>query len=153
MLDAEMKEISRGYHLLKRKDIPMNAWDKGAFEKHGISYHKSIKEGESPVYVLTEIREKMLASKYLVSHNFRFDMGAIDATFDLFSMQKIRKNSICTMALSNKIWPKESKGLKPTWERIYRQKFDQKFRHHNALDDALAAADLLKFFKEKGYIK
>lgn len=153
ILDEKLNATDSGYHMLRRKDIPQSAWDIGALQVHGITHHKSCKDGENPLHVLPDLIGKMKSCTHLVAHNFRFDKSALDATLEVFSMIPISMPSICTMQVSGLVWPGQSKGLKPSWERAFKKDFGSSFVHHNALDDARASAHLLHYFKKGGYLK
>ena len=148
ILDHDMKLIEWKYHLLNRKDIPSNGWDSGAMQVHGISRHKSIKEGEKPKYILPKIRDKILSCDVFCAHNVSFDLAVINKTFDFFDIDNINIDTICTMKMAKKRWPNESKSLKNTWSRMYPdENFNTRFNHHNALDDTAAVVDIMRYFK------
>lgn len=161
VLDEDLAMMDKGYILLNRKDIPMNQWDKRAMAVHGISQHKSIKEGERLEDGLREIKEMMDTLPIHVAHNYSFDRSAINATYSLAGMDAplTPETSICTMNMAQARLPK--KGLKYTWETLRekgwiksKRSFQQAFKHHNAQDDARACGHILIGFdrmdKRKG---
>jgi DNA polymerase-3 subunit epsilon len=82
---------------------------------------------------------------YFVAHNARFDYGFVRAELERLG-RPFRKNTLCTVRLGRKIYPE-----------VGRYSLDRMIEHfglvcerrHRALDDALAAAELLRLYQNR----
>ena len=83
----------------------------------------------------------------LAAHNAAFDMSALRHVLDLYNIAYPQVDYICTFKTAQRTWSKlENHKLDTVSEHL-----NFSFTHHNALEDALACANiLLEAFKEKG---
>ncbi|MEN8908334.1 MAG: RQC domain-containing protein [Clostridiales bacterium] len=74
-----------------------------------------------------------------VAHNASFDMSALRNVLDLYNIEYPKFSYICTMFLSRKLWP-NLKNHKLNTVSTY---LNHNFKHHDALDDAIACANII----------
>jgi DNA polymerase III epsilon subunit family exonuclease len=95
--------------------------------------------------VASRVREMIDGADYFVAHNARFDFGFLRAEFERLGWP-LRKDVLCTVRLGRKIFP-----------QVGRYNLDRLIEHfkiecpnrHRALDDALAAAELLRRYQRR----
>lgn len=75
----------------------------------------------------------------IIAHNASFDMSVLRKTLDIYNIEYPTFNYICTVKVAQK-----------TWSELFNHKLDTlsdflnfKFKHHDALDDCLACANVL----------
>lgn len=96
--------------------------------------------------VASRVQAMIDEADYFVAHNARFDYGFLRAEFDRMGWA-FRKRTLCTVRLGRRIYPE-----------VGRYNLDRMIEHfgiscpnrHRALDDALAAAELLKHYQKRG---
>lgn len=85
-----------------------------------------------------EMRD-LFAADCLVAHNASFDLGVLLACLRAHRRTVPEFQFTCTRAISRRTWPgRRSYGLKPLSDWL-----GVRFRHHDALEDAVACAKLL----------
>lgn len=95
--------------------------------------------------VAASVQAMIGEADYFVAHNARFDYGFVKAEFGRMG-QEFHKKSLCTIRLGRKIFPE-----------VGRYNLDRMIEHfeltcknrHRALDDALAAAELLRRYQRR----
>ncbi len=94
---------------------------------------------------IAESLAEFLKGSVFVAHNVNFDYGFISGEFKRHGLA-FRLPKLCTCASMRKYYPGHgSYGLGPL-SREYGIRLDN---HHRALDDARAAAELLKLVNER----
>ncbi|PSH04250.1 MAG: exonuclease [Acidobacteria bacterium] len=80
--------------------------------------------------------EREIGDRTLVAHNARFDMGVLRATLVRYDVWCARMQVLCSCSLSRRCWPELPRHSLDALAR----EFGITFRHHNAEEDAVAAA-------------
>ncbi|SDJ78025.1 3'-5' exonuclease [Sediminibacillus albus] len=80
-----------------------------------------------------------LSGQLVVAHNASFDMSVLRQTLDRYELPYPELDYLCTVTLSKKVWP-ELANHKLHTVAAYN---NIEFFHHNALEDARAAALLM----------
>jgi DNA polymerase-3 subunit epsilon len=83
--------------------------------------------------------EREIGSRTLVAHNAAFDMGVLRATLARYGVWCGKMQFVCSVALSRKCWPE----LRGHSLGALAREFGIGFRHHNAEEDAVAAAKIV----------
>ena len=83
--------------------------------------------------------ERTIGGRTLVAHNAAFDMGVLRATLVHYDVWCEKMPFVCSVALARKCWP-ELPGH--SLDALARE-FGIGFRHHNAEEDAMAAAKVV----------
>ena len=109
---------------------------------HGIGYYDLREAPEFPEF--WPVLSRMLSgAEYVVLHNAPFDLGHLRAALTLYRLPAIRFHYVCSLAVSRKKHPEMSSHSLDVMASF----FDHHFRHHDALEDAIACAHIL--FKMK----
>jgi DNA polymerase-3 subunit epsilon len=83
--------------------------------------------------------EREIGDRTLVAHNAGFDMNVLRATLARYDVWCVRMPFLCSCSLSRRCWPElQSHSL-----GALAREFDIAFRHHNAEEDAVAAAKVV----------
>ena len=155
MVGEDMKLIEKGYKLFCRPDLKKSQWNYHAEKVHGISWEKSNEEGLDPSFEWPKIIDKINACEYIVAHNINFDWQVIKSDtkrLNISSPKEIKK--ICTLKIAREIWPKRSNKLPEVFNRLYLGKdFNKIFKHHDAMADARACANIFQKLYTNGFIK
>jgi len=116
-------------------------------QTHGLHY-KDVRNAPKFSEIWPKI-DKMISGSPLIAHNFGVERGCINACNEEYGTDYSYKY-ICTLALSRKYLKKlPSKGLDLVCEALnYKMGY-----HHNALDDAIASAEVFLRIKKKFKIK
>ncbi|MEW6182129.1 MAG: exonuclease domain-containing protein [Bacillota bacterium] len=78
--------------------------------------------------------------KTVIAHNAAFDLSVLRNTLDTYNIAYPDFNCLCTLSISRRIWPHW-----PTHRLDYvAGQLGIVFQHHNALEDALAAAEIAR---------
>jgi DNA polymerase-3 subunit epsilon len=80
--------------------------------------------------------ESEIGERVLVAHNAPFDMGVLRATMLRYGVWSVKMRFLCSCALSRRCWPELERHSLDALAR----EFGISFRHHNAKEDAVAAA-------------
>ena len=81
----------------------------------------------------------ILESKIVVAHNASFDMGVLRCSLDQYNLKYPAIDYLCTLKLARKALPELINHKLPT----VAQHIGFRFKHHDALEDAQAAAEVL----------
>lgn len=116
-------------------------------QTHGLHY-KDVKNAPKFPQVWKKINE-MIDGCPIIAHNCGVERGCIKACNEYYGTD-YEYDYICTLALSRKYLPNlPSKGLDLVCEALnYKMGY-----HHNALDDAIAAAEIFIRIKKKYKLK
>ena len=104
---------------------------------HGIT-PQMVRNAPTFEEVWQEFRE-VLESNIVVAHNAAFDMSVIRYSLDQYKLPYPSIDYLCTLKLAQKALPGLINYKLPTVAR----QFGFDFRHHDALEDAMAAAEVL----------
>ncbi len=80
--------------------------------------------------------ERAIGGRTLVAHNAAFDMGVLRATLAHYDVCCEKMQFVCSVALARRCWPELPRHSLDALAR----EFGIGFRHHNAEEDAMAAA-------------
>jgi len=83
--------------------------------------------------------ERAIGGRTLVAHNAAFDMGVLRATLAHYDVWCEKMEFVCSVALARKCWPELPRHSLDALAR----EFGIEFRHHNAEEDAVAAAKVV----------
>lgn len=116
-------------------------------QTHGLHY-KDVKNAPTFPQIWKKI-DKMIGKSPLIAHNYGVERGCINACNEYYDTD-YKYEYICTLSLSRKYLPElESKGLDLVCEALNYNMG----KHHNALDDAIASAEIFIRLKEKFKLK
>ena len=116
-------------------------------QTHGLHY-KDVKNAPTFPQIWKKI-DKIIGKSPLIAHNYGVERGCINACNEYYDTD-YKYEYICTLSLSRKYLPKlESKGLDLVCEALNYNMGE----HHNALDDAIASAEIFIRLKEKFKLK
>ena len=129
------KIVEKKEWLIKPKELKFNSMNIGI---HGIRPEDV--EGEPEFNELYEtIFKDYFEDQLIIAHNASFDMSVLRKTLDLYNIEYPTFDYICTVKVAQKTWPS-----------LFNHKLDTlsdflnfKFKHHDALDDSLACANVL----------
>ncbi|WP_291949458.1 3'-5' exonuclease [Campylobacter sp.] len=131
------KEISRFESLIKVDDIPENIT-----ELTGITQDMS-KDAPSLKFVLNNFR-LFLKDSIFVAHNVRFDYNFLSKAMRENGFGVLLNRKLCTIDLAKKCIDSPKYGLETLKEFLNIQN-----QHHRALNDALAASEILNYCIKK----
>ena len=116
-------------------------------QTHGLHY-KDVKNAPKFPQVWKKI-DKIINGCPVIAHNYGVERGCINACNEYYETE-YNYNYICTLALSRKyLSDLPSKGLDLVCEALdYKMGY-----HHNALDDAIASAEVFLRIKDKFNLK
>ena len=83
--------------------------------------------------------ERAIGERTLVAHNAAFDMGVLRATLAHYDVWCEKMQFVCSVALARRCWPELPRHSLDALAR----EFGIGFRHHNAEEDAMAAAKVV----------
>ena len=106
---------------------------------HGIS--EATVKGNQPLSGIQERLSHLLSNKVLVSHT-SFDQVALDGAMDRYGLERIRARWLDSSVIARRAWPEKFKRGGYSLARIAGE-LGIKFRHHDALEDARAAAEIV----------
>jgi DNA polymerase-3 subunit epsilon len=111
------------------------------FSPYNIQVHGITERDVADAPTFPEIWETLkiyLDNNLVIAHNANFDMSVLRNTLDHYSLAYPEMDYLCTVNISRKIWP-ELYNHKLNTVAAYH---DIVFDHHQALDDARAAAKI-----------
>ncbi|CDQ19599.1 DNA polymerase-3 subunit epsilon [Halobacillus karajensis] len=132
--------IREYYKLIKPKNnyfAPMNT------RVHGITQEDVSDAEEFDILWKREIKP-LLEGRLIISHNAKFDMGVLRAVLDQYHLPYPMLAYNCTLNISKKTWSLPKYNL-----NVVSAYLGFTFRHHQALDDARAAAHIFLCAKEE----
>ena len=109
------------------------------YRVHGIGACDLEEADEFPA-VWPELRDMLLSADCVVIHNAPFDLGHLRAVLALYGLPPVRFPYVCSLAASRRVLPELASH---SLDRVAAY-FDIRFRHHDALEDALACAKILR---------
>lgn len=127
------------YYLIKPKELrfePMN------IRIHGI--RPCDVENEKEFDVLWNEIKPYLENNLVIAHNAAFDMSVLRKTLDSYNLDYPNFNYCCTMVMSKKFYPYLENAKLNTVNNY----LGYEFRHHDAMADARACANILLNIKE-----
>lgn len=124
--------VKRAYSLIKP---PFMQFDDECIEIHGI-YPKDVMEKPTFDELWPRIYENHLKGKLVIAHNAKFDIGVLRATLDYYNIIWPELDYTCTVKISRKVWPNLANHKLNTLGAF----LNVKFKHHDALEDALTCA-------------
>lgn len=121
--------------LIKPEDMKFDGMNIGI---HGIRPEHVADEPEfNNLY--QKIFEKKLQDQLVVAHNASFDMSVLRKSLDLYDIDYPKFNYLCTVKIAQKTWPDMDNHKLNTMSDY----LSFQFKHHDALDDCLACANVL----------
>lgn len=133
--DGEPGEM-RGWLVRPHRDL--NWMDPFCQRVHGIGAAELDDAGEFPS-IWPELRELLLSADYVVIHNAPFDLGHLRAALRLYGLPPVRFSYVCSLSASRRALPELASH---SLDRVAAY-YGIRFRHHDALEDALACAKIL----------
>jgi len=128
--------------LIRPKELRFNSMNIGI---HGI-YEKDVADQpEFDVLWKNEIAS-YFENKLVVAHNASFDTSVLRTTLALYGLPFPSLTYTCTLLLSRVVWP----GLLSYKLGTLAERFQIKFKHHDAEDDAFACAEIALRALERG---
>ena len=128
-------EVVGTYHSLVDPGLPITPFVR---ELTGIS--DEMVEGQPQFGVIAEHVAELLQDRIFVAHNVQFDCKYMTAEFKRCCI-KFNPPRLCTVKLSRRVFPGQpSYSLHKLTESLGLPDF----HHHRALDDTMAAAEILK---------
>ena len=108
------------------------------FAVHGISYYDLRDAPEFPA-IWPVLRKMLTGGGVVVAHNASFDLNHLSGVLALYDLPPVSFDCACSLQISRRLLPElESHSLSAVAAH-----FDYRFRHHDALEDALAAATIV----------
>ena len=108
------------------------------FAVHGISWYDLRESPEFPA-VWPVIRRMLASGDAAVMHNASFDLGHLREVLALYKLPAVHFDYVCSLQVSRRLLPElESHSLDAVAEH-----FGHEFRHHDALEDAVACATVI----------
>lgn len=126
--------VDQAYWLIKPKELYFNPFN---ISIHGIS--------ESDVMCEPEFNElwpqinSYLENRYVLAHNASFDLNVLRNVLDEYALPYPTLNYTCSWMVSKKHWP----DLLSHKLNALSQYLGIRFKHHNALEDAVACAKIM----------
>lgn len=122
-------------YLIRPDDMRFDGMNIGI---HGIRPEDVINEQEFDELYKTEFKKK-LEGELVVAHNASFDMSVLRKSLELYGLQFPVFDYLCTVKVAQKTW-----ADLPNHKLDHMSRFlNFKFKHHDALDDCLACANVL----------
>lgn len=109
------------------------------FAVHGISYYDLRDAPEFPA-IWPVLRKMLTAGGVVVAHNASFDLNHLKAVLELYRLPSVAFDCVCSLRVSRERLPElERHSLDAVAAH-----FGHQFRHHDALDDAIACATIIQ---------
>ena len=135
------RPVSTYYSLIR----PPNLYIRTDFTKiHGLTVD-DVRDAPDFEQIWESEISGFIGKTMLVAHNASFDMKVLKAVLEWYKLPIPGASYFCTLNLARKAWPK----LKSHALGDLAKKFKIKFKHHNALDDALTCGKLVQIAKEE----
>ncbi len=133
VVDGEI--VEKAAWLIKPHNMKFDGMNIGI---HGIRPEHVIDEPEFNHLYDTVFRDK-LKGELVVAHNASFDMSVLRKSLEHYNMSFPTVDYLCTVKVAQKTWPDLMNHKLDSMSRF----LDFKFKHHDALDDCLACANVL----------
>ncbi len=104
-------------------------------EIHGIEYLELRESPEFPE-IWDSLKDVLQAGECIIAHNARFDLRHLKRALQLYSLPAITFSYACSLEISRTCIP----GLSSYSLDKVAEHFNFSFKHHDALDDAIACA-------------
>ena len=131
-------EEAETFESLVRPHPDMNWIASFCYRVHGIGACDLEDADEFPS-IWPELRDMLLSADCVVIHNAPFDLSHLRAVLELYGLPPVRFPYVCSLTASRRALPElASHSLNNV--AAY---FDIRFRHHDALEDALTCAKIL----------
>jgi len=121
--------------LIKPDDMKFNGMN---IAIHGIRPEQVIDKPEFDALYKDVFKDK-LENQLVVAHNASFDMSVLRKSLELYGLSYPAFDYLCTVKIAQKTWTDLHNHKLDTMSRFL--SFD--FKHHDALDDCLACANVL----------
>ncbi|MCT4631992.1 MAG: 3'-5' exonuclease [Firmicutes bacterium] len=121
--------------LIKPHDMKFNGMNIGI---HGIR-PEDVKDCHEFDYLYETEFKKYIENQLIVAHNASFDMSVLRKSLDHYGIEYPEFDYLCTVKLSKRVWPELMNHKLNTVSDFLG--FD--FKHHDALDDCLASANIM----------
>ncbi|MCK8058570.1 MULTISPECIES: exonuclease domain-containing protein [unclassified Fusibacter] len=105
---------------------------------HGIRPEQVIDEPEFDELYQLVFKEK-LENQLVIAHNASFDMSVLRKSLDLYGIDYPSFDYLCSVKVAQKTWPDLINHKLDSMSRF----LNFKFKHHDALDDCLACANVI----------
>lgn len=114
-------------------------WMRSAFTRiHGIGYY-DLRQSPEFQEVWPAMQKILTSGDCIVIHNAPFDLRHLNAVLKLYQLPTISFDYVCSLAVSRKLFSDmPSHSLDAVAGR-----FGHSFKHHDALDDAIACATII----------
>lgn len=129
------KIVEKNSWLIRPKELDFNYMN---ISIHGIR-PDDVKDQPEFNHLYQKIFKDYFENQLIIAHNASFDMSVLRKTLDLYNIEYPTFDYLCTVKVAQKTWPE-----------LYNHKLDTlsnflkfKFKHHDALDDCLACANVL----------
>lgn len=127
--------VQKNSWLIKPKDMKFNGIN---ISIHGIR-PDDVKDAPEFDYLYETYFKQYIENQLVIAHNASFDVSVLRNSLDLYSIDYPEFEYLCTVKLSQNLWPHlENHKLNTVSEYLG---FD--FKHHDALDDCLAATNIV----------
>lgn len=135
--------VEQNDYLIRPDDMRFDGMNIGI---HGIRPNDVINESEFGELYENVFREK-LEGQLVVAHNASFDMSVLRKSLELYNIDFPKFDYLCTVKVAQKTW-----SDLPNHKLDHMSRFlNFEFKHHDALDDCLACANvLIKACEEQG---
>ncbi len=126
--------VSRNYWLVRPNPCHFDFWN---VRIHGINADDVRDQPEFDS--LWHTLRGQINDKLLVAHNASFDMSALRAVLDLYSLPYPESSYLCSLLVSRTVWPDLANYRLP----VVASALGIPLRHHNAESDAVASAEIV----------
>lgn len=104
---------------------------------HGIT-PEMVEDAPTFADIWPEVRSR-LEQRVIFAHNAAFDMGVLKGTLEHYGLSLPKLWYACSLSLSRKVWPKLTTHKLNSMAEF----LDVEFKHHNAIQDAYACAQIV----------
>ena len=123
---------------LVRPHRSLDKMNGGCFAVHGISWYDLREAPEFPA-VWPVLRQMLLSADVVVAHNAAFDLNHLKGALTLYGLPPVAFPYVCSLAVSRNRLPElPSHALDAVAMHL-----GHSFRHHDALEDAIACAEIV----------
>ena len=105
---------------------------------HGLSYWDVCDCPEFP-HIWVELRRMLLSAECVIIHNAPFDLGHLRSVLSLYGLPPVEFDYADSVIISRRLFP----GLSSHSLDVMAGLFGIEFRHHNAMEDAMACAGIV----------
>jgi DNA polymerase-3 subunit epsilon len=132
---VENNEIVKNMHwLIKPPELYFRPFN---IRLHGIS--EKIVEKKPEFYRIWPTIKKYLEGYIIIAHNASFDTEVLRSLLDTYQLDYPELSYACTVNLSRRVW----KGFENYKLNTVSEHLNFSFKHHNAMEDALACANIV----------